>query len=192
MPTLINGSQIPRLLYGTALRPRNEPQLIETALTAGYGGIDTACSRKLHSEDADGVALRTTFAKANASQRSSLLVQSKFVAAEDQADPWPYRFEDTLRLQVLLSVARSCEDLGVDVLDVYFLARPFATLNDSIITWKSLEDIVHQGGIRYLGLCNCTVASLRDLYSMVTIKPRFIQINVDDFYGDGGETVEFC
>ncbi|KAF2195035.1 Aldo/keto reductase, partial [Zopfia rhizophila CBS 207.26] len=163
------------IIYGTAIRKSPKPIDISSAIKAGYGGIDTAGSRKLHNELADGASLSDLYSQHESPPRTDLLIQSKFITLRSQADPWPYCVEDELRIQVFKSIARTCSDLQIDLLDVYFLPRPLDTFQDTCVAWRAMEEVVNHGGIRYLGVCHVDVDFLEQLYDVATIKPKFVQ-----------------
>ncbi|KAJ4252025.1 Maturation and nuclear export of 40S ribosomal subunits interacting protein [Fusarium torreyae] len=177
-PKLQNGSAVPILIYGTTIHtpPHPQPDIIQS-LQSGFFGIDTASSQKFHNEARDGDAIQTAFSQRIIS-RESLLVQTKYTSPygqpTDQAS-WPYRVQDSHSLRVLKSFSRSVQDLKVGAIDVYFLHSPLESLDDTLEIWRTLEDVVLQGGVRYLGLCNVDAATLGDLSNEATIKPAFVQ-----------------
>lgn len=202
MSTLLNGSPIPKILYGTTQRENKDPLKVLAALRAGYLGIDTASSRRFHLEDQDDKALSEYFSQPEA-RRDGVLVQSKYAPPTEQADPWPYSVLDDTTSRVLKSVLRSAEDLGVDVLDVYFLRTPLNSLEGSMEVWKVLEQLVLRGGIRYLGIANVKAQRLRQLLKQqqqqqqqaIGLRPRFVQNCFKFRESTGGydrEVVELC
>lgn len=197
-PHLQDGSPIPRLIYGTSIHepPHPQPDVL-VALRHGYRGVDTASSRKFHSEIRDGEAIReATTTTQDVVGRESLLIQTKYTSPyghpRDQST-WPYHVEDSPSLRVLKSVARSVEDLQVDAIDVYFLHRPLDSLPETLEAWQTLEDIVRRGGVRYLGLCNVCASMLGQVWDRTSIKPLFVQ---NPFRKDGlgydVEVVRYC
>ncbi|KAF2105688.1 NADP-dependent oxidoreductase domain-containing protein [Lophiotrema nucula] len=192
LPVLQNGASMSNLIYSTALREKSLPISIEFALRAGYGGIDTACSRGLHDEVADGRALSSVLDAENGPERSSLWIQTKYVSPISQASPWPYRVEDEIRLQVFASVLRSCTDLSVSFLDCLFLSNPMSSIERSLEVWKAMEEIVYQGGVRYLGIGHPRIRVLVELQTRTTVKPQFVQIRYDLLNEDGGALRRFC
>lgn len=195
-PKLQNGSPIPRLIYGTTIHspPRTQPDIIQ-AFQSGFRGIDTASTRKFHDESRDGDSISIVLSQDIAS-RDSLLIQTKYTSPYGQPNDesrWPYDVEDSHSLRVLKSVSRSLNELKVDTIDVYLLHSPLETLSETLDVWRTLEDIVSRGGIRYLGICHAGYDLLQDLWEQVNIKPAFIQ---NSFYcRDSGfdvDVVRFC
>ncbi len=45
-----------------------------------------------------------------------------------------------------------------------------------IDTWRAMEELVKEGLVRNIGVCNFNVAILRDLVNASTIKPSVLQI----------------
>ncbi|KAH6857103.1 NADP-dependent oxidoreductase domain-containing protein [Chaetomium sp. MPI-CAGE-AT-0009] len=133
-PTLRNGNPIPQIIYGTARRKEKAAPDVRTALQLGYRAIDTASSRRFHHETEDGRALRE-FLDAKGGEGGGLegiFVQSKFAAPPGHDEPLPYSMTDDTTAFVLKSVLRSADDLGVDVLDAYFLHAPLPTAEGTV------------------------------------------------------------
>jgi diketogulonate reductase-like aldo/keto reductase len=182
MPTILNGDSIPSLIYGSAIRASRKID-IPYAFRLGYRALDTASSRKLHNESADGTALgRILQDPALAVHRDKIWIQTKFSSVFDQDEPWPYDLGDPIPLQILKSVGRSLEDLGVDVLDAYFLSDVFGTIEEMMEAWVVMESLVAQGITRYLGVCRIGDARLAELVAKATIKPSFVQ---NEFKSEG-------
>ncbi|KAK0628902.1 NADP-dependent oxidoreductase domain-containing protein [Bombardia bombarda] len=175
MATLLNGSPIPQILYGTARREGKSPPDVLAALRLGYRGLDTASSRHFHQEEQDGKALGEFLDGSPDVHRRDMFIQSKYAGPANQVEPWPYEIADDTTARVLKSVLRSARDLGVDVIDVYFLHTPLGSLEGTLEAWRVLERTVQRGGIRYLGIANVRETRLRQLFEAAQVKPHFVQ-----------------
>lgn len=176
-PTLQDGSAMPPLIFGTRINAHRhtQPDILQ-ALQSEFRAIETAPTRKFHNEDQDGDAIRTAFLE-HITKRESLFVQTKYTSpyghAIDQTT-WPYNIEDSHSLQVLKSLAQSIKDLQVNCFDAYFLHSPLESIVDTLEIWRTMEDIAHRGGVRYLGLSNVNAATLGHVWNQAIIKPVFM------------------
>lgn len=178
-PTLRNGNPIPRIIYGTARRRGKAVPHVRTALELGYRAIDTASSRRFHHEAEDGRALRECLdaksGEGGGLEPVGIFVQSKFAAPPGHDEPLPYELMDDTTVRMLKSVLRSADDLGVDVLDAYFLHAPLPTSEGTVQAWRVLEQLVCRGAVRYLGIANVPLPRLGRLYDRAEVKPAFVQ-----------------
>jgi diketogulonate reductase-like aldo/keto reductase len=149
--TFRNGEPIPPILYGTVRRDGKALPDVDAALELGYRGLDTASSRRFHQEPEDGKALHE-FLDANGGGASleGIFIQSKFGAPPGHVEPLLYDLGDDTKVRVLKSVLRSADDLGVDVIDTYFLHAPFSTIEGTVQAWWVLEELVSQGAVATL------------------------------------------
>lgn len=194
MPSLLDGSDIPSIIYGTARRKQLRPPEVRAALQLGYRAIDTASTRRLHNEALDGEAISQFLAPGEGCNfsRKELFIQTKFATPSAQAKPWPYDVADDTRTRVLKSVLESSNKLGVDVIDLYFLLTPLHSLEETLGAWRAMEDVVARGGIRYLGIANITSTRLRELWNRVSIRPQFVQNWFQKVTTYDTEVVRFC
>lgn len=193
MPTLLNGADIPFILYGTARREQKEAPDVPGALQRGYRALDTSSSRRFHNEAIDGQSIMEFLTNSgNSTSREEILIQSKYAPPSGQAEPWPYEITDDIVGRVFKSVLRSASDLGVEVIDVYFLSTPLKSLEETLEAWCALEHIVARGGIRYLGIANVKTTRLRELCSQAQSKPKFVQNWFQKATGYDQEVVRFC
>ncbi|PUU79897.1 NADP-dependent oxidoreductase domain-containing protein [Tuber borchii] len=186
LPT--TGSQHPLFLYGTAWKSTSTTDLVSTALSAGFRGLDTANQPKHYREDLIRPALALF-------SRNSLFIQTKFSSPAGQ-DPEtiPYDPAAPLQKQVRASVERSLENLGVECLDALLLHSPLRTLEATISAWKVLEGFVAAGKIKHIGISNCSLPILAALYSspVISVPPSIVQ---NRFYEDTGydlSLLDFC
>ena len=71
-----SAATMPRLLYGTAWKSTQTADLVYTALTQGFRGIDTAGQRKHYRDDLVGLGVQRACEQLNL-QRSDIWLQTK-------------------------------------------------------------------------------------------------------------------
>lgn len=132
--TLADGNVLPALGFGTwDLKPGSETQAaVEEALAAGYRHIDTAM---IYENEADvGAAIR-----ASGIPRAELWVTTKLWNSDHGRQAARAAFERSLSL------------LQLDYVDGYLQHWP---MPQRVESWRSMEDLVDEGVIRSLGVCN--------------------------------------
>ena len=189
---------IPRLLYGTAWKEGDTASLVETAIRAGFRGIDTAGQPKHYDESGVGAAVAACLREGAASNggltRAELYLQTKFtpLAAQDPVRT-PYDPAAPLAQQVRQSFEASLRNLQTKYLDGLLLHAPLAAAAQTLRVWQAMEALVDSGGVRQLGISNCyRLEQLRDLRDAVRVKPALLQ---NRFYADTGydrEIRAFC
>ena len=97
------------MIYGTAWKQEATAGLVQSAVTAGFRGIDTANQKKHYREDYAGDAL--TKLKKQGIRREDLFLQSKYTYREGQDNRLPYNPEDDFTAQVNDSFAGSLKNL---------------------------------------------------------------------------------
>lgn len=173
------GVRIPRILYGTAWKKTRTAALVETAITQGFRGIDTACQpRHYHEPGAGaGVAACLNHGRSGGMSRGDLYLQTKFTPLSGQ-DPnqIPYDPKAPLASQVEQSFATSLRNLQTPYLDCLVLHSPLAAAKDLTAVWQAMEAIFDRGGTRQLGISNCYgLEQLECLYGTARIKPAVVQ-----------------
>ena len=111
------------------------------------------------------------------------------------------------------------KDLGVDYLDLYLIHFPIAQkfvpfekryppgwnfhdtsqdqpdmLEDNVPyaeTWAAMEDLVREGLVRNIGVCNLGTAMLRDVLNYANIKPSVLQVEMHP-YNTQEKLLRFC
>ncbi|MCJ1383893.1 hypothetical protein MMC17_007007 [Xylographa soralifera] len=175
---------IPRFVYGTAFKGDRSTLLVEQALRIGYVGIDTASVTKNYQEKlvADGV--RNVLAEQKL-EREDLYVQTKFTPWVEGKDPayFPYDTKADVRTQIHTSISSSFKNFDMTTIDgalrpVYIdnmtLHDPFPRMQDTLAAWRVLETCVpHQ--INTLGISNVDLATLKQIYDAVKVKPAVVQ-----------------
>lgn len=86
--------------------------------------------------------------------------------------------------QIAQSFEISKKNLGVSYLDGWILHSPLENIDQKIIAWKSMEQILKKGGTKLLGISNCYhLETLKQLQKEAIIKPAILQ---NRFYQDTG------
>jgi diketogulonate reductase-like aldo/keto reductase len=184
-PHLTSKQFIPALVYGTAWKKDATATLVYQALSHGFTGIDTACQPKHYREDLVGAGLRQALAD-GVLKRSDVYVQTKYTSLSGQdPDNIPYDPKASITEQVKASVAVSLKNLrsgedetsasdGNSYLDALVLHSPLKTIDETMEAWHTLEKYV-PSQIRSLGVSNCNIHTLMDIYERATIKPAVLQ-----------------
>ena len=170
--TLLDGAKIPQVGLGTFLSSEGdvEPIVKAAILDHGYRHIDTASLYK--NEEAIGRALQECFGKGI--KREEIWVTTK-IHQEEKDD-----VEGALR--------RSLSKLQLDYVDLYLVHWMIPKVDNGQIqntplhkVWAELERLVEAGLIKHIGISNCTVALLLDLWSYAKIKPVMNQIELHPY-----------
>lgn len=164
--------------------------LIEKAVDCGYRHLDSACDYGNEAEA--GVGIRRAL-DAGLCRREDLWVTSKL---------WnTYHAPEHVRP----ALERTLRDLRLDYLDCYLIHFPIAlayvspetryppgwffdptvdkpTMRSVRVpqaeTWQAMEELVGAGLVRRIGVCNYSVALLRDLQATATIQPAVLQVEM--------------
>lgn len=186
---LDTGAQIPAIGLGM-WKVENEmaPQVIQDAVEVGYRHFDCACD--YGNEKEVGAGLKAVLDSGMAS-RDDLWVTSKL---------WnTYHAKDHVRL----ACEKSLSDLQLDYLDLYLVHFPVTLkyvpideryppgwFNDPDAanpkmehvnvpiseTWGAMEQLVKDGLVKNIGICNFNIALIRDLLSYAEIRPSVLQV----------------
>jgi diketogulonate reductase-like aldo/keto reductase len=153
--------------------------------------IDTAAQPKHYREDLVAAGISRAI-KDGIIRRKDLYLQTKFTSIHGQ-DPkaMPYDAQSPLAEQVSASVMSSLSNFNfADVsghddekepyIDTLVLHSPMPTMAETLEVWQTLEQFV-PGEIRNLGISNCNLFTLMELYERSNIKPVVVQ---NRFYAD--------
>ena len=175
---------IPAFIYGTAWKKAATADLVYQALNNGFTAIDTAAQPKHYQEDL--VAAGISRAIKDGKQRKDLYLQTKFTSIDGQ-DPhkMPYDAKSPMVEQVNASILSSLRnfnfadviksgDISDPYIDTVVLHSPMRNIDETMEVWQTLEQYV-PGEVRHLGLSNCTLFQLMDLYERSNIKPSVVQ-----------------
>jgi diketogulonate reductase-like aldo/keto reductase len=201
---------IPVFVYGTAWKKDRSADLVYNAINAGFRAVDTAAQPRHYQEHlvgdgirraiADGIVRRkdlyvreiVIFNVLDKKTADHIQVQTKFspISAQDP-DNMPYDASAAVTEQVHASIKSSLRNLrsesdpnSVDeaYIDTVVIHSPLTTLAQTLEAWHALESYVPHR-IRNLGISNCTLPMLRELYTsnQTTVKPSVVQ---NRFYED--------
>ncbi len=168
---------IPPILYGTAWKEEETQRLVRNALNIGFTGIDTANQRRHYFEEGVGFGIQQ-FLKTSQKTRNDIFIQTKFTSVHGQDDRKPYNEFDSLTNQVKKSFASSLSHLQTDYIDSYILHGPSLSrgiIDADIEIWGAMEELVHEGKVKFLGISNVNIQQVEELYKIVSVKPSFIQ-----------------
>lgn len=183
----VGQSPMPSVGLGLWKIPREETAtMVVEAVDAGYRHLDSAADYGNEAEVGQG--LQQVF-KAGQVRREDLWITSKL---------WNnYHRKEHVRA----ACERSLRDLGLAELDLYLVHFPIALkyldfetryppgwMNaageprmepDQVPlaeTWAAMEDLVHAGLVREIGVCNYNSGLLHDLMASSAIKPAMLQV----------------
>lgn len=169
------------------------PAVVREAIRAGYRHFDSACDYGNEAEVGAGLAQAMG---AGACTRDDLWITSKLWNTYHRAE------------HVRPAAERSLRDLGLDHLDLYLIHFPIALefvpfdvryppewVADPDAdpprmapvpvpireTWGAMEELVRQGLVRHIGVCNFGVSLLRDLLASAQIRPAVLQVEMHPY-----------
>ncbi|KAJ9602179.1 hypothetical protein H2200_013299 [Cladophialophora chaetospira] len=177
-------SALPAFIYGTAWKKGATSELVYQALCNGFTAIDTAAQPKHYREDLVAAGISRAI-KEGKVKRSDVYVQTKFTSVDGQnPGDMPYDPKRPLADQVNASVLSSLKNFnfadvvaeGEDAqyIDALVLHSPMPTLDQTLEVWQTLEQYV-PNEIKHLGISNCNLFTLMDLYERSRIKPSVVQ-----------------
>jgi 2,5-diketo-D-gluconate reductase A len=158
---LNNGVKMPILGFGVyQMTDANEcEQSVYDALVTGYRLIDTAASYL--NEEAVGRAI-----KRSGVARNELFITTKL---------W---VQDTGYERTKRAFERSLQRLQLDYLDLYLIHQPYGDLYGS---WRAMEELYREGGVRAIGVSNFHMDRLIDLIIHNEVTPAVNQIETHPF-----------
>ena len=177
---LNNGEMMPSIGLGTALATGDSVQAaVDYALDIGYRHIDTAHS---YGNEADIGKVLDEKLRSGKIKRNELFVTTKLSL-------------DSMREKdVKLAVQESLNSLQLKYLDLVLVHAPWALKQtpdkpskqlpteedflhlDLVATWHALEDLVHEGLVRGIGLSNFTQQQIERILQNAKIKPANLQL----------------
>jgi D-xylose reductase len=201
---LSSGARLPRVGLGVwKIDPADAPTIVLEAARAGYRHFDCACD--YGNEEQVGRGLQAILDQ-GVCGRDDLWITSKLWNTYHAAE------------HVELACKKSLADLGVDYLDLYMIHFPIATefvpfeeryppgwvrdpdeatprMRPVAIpieeTWKAMEDLVSNGLVRHLGVCNFGTSLLRDLLNVATVRPSVLQVELHPYLAQQ-RLLRFC
>jgi len=185
----VTGSRMPAVGLGLwKIDPQDVAQTVYQAIEAGYRHLDSAADYGNERQVGEGIARAIADGLCS---REELWVTSKL---------WNTYHR---REYVEAACRKSLDDLGLDYFDLYLVHFPIALsyvdFNDRYPpewlfdpsaenpgmqldavplseTWGGMEQLVQNGLVRQIGVCNYSASLLHDLMSYARIKPAMLQI----------------
>ena len=173
-----NGVVSPQIFLGT-YRIKSDSEVrtaVETAVSLGYRGLDTASVYKNHRKIA--ATLKEVLPRLGLT-RADLFLTSK-LAPQDQG---------TERCRA--AVRKILSDLGTDYLDLFLIHWPGVQKVDvqsplnrklRLESWRVLEEYYQQGKFRAIGVSNYTVSHLTELLDCCSVVPHVLQTELHPHY----------
>lgn len=185
------------------LDPSAAADMVYEAIRVGYRHLDSACD--YGNEPAVGAGIRRAL-EAGLCRREDLWVTSKLWNTYHRREHVRPALERTLR------------DLQLDYLDLYLIHFPIAleyvpfdvryppgwlyepdTLRPGMRaarvplaeTWSAMEELVHAGLVRQIGVANFGTALLRDLLNYAEIRPTTLQVELHPYLAQE-KLLRFC
>ncbi len=186
--TLNSGDELPTVGLGLWKIDRDQTaSMVQQAIATGYRHLDAACDYGNEPEAGAGLAAAIA---AGHCKRDDVWLTSKL---------WnTYHAPEHVRP----ACERTLRDLGVDHLDLYLMHFPIAQkfvpfaqryppgwvdpesasprMEPAVVplsdTWAAMEQLVSDGLVRNIGVCNFGVSLLRDLQAHAGIAPAVLQI----------------
>jgi Aldo/keto reductases, related to diketogulonate reductase len=157
---LSDGFHLPLLGLGTwKLSDAEASRVVAEAINEGYRLIDTG--QRYQNEYGVGLGLKWANVR-----RDEVVVTSK-VRGGDQG------YEQTLR-----AFQASRRNLGVDVVDLFFIHWPLPKRNLYVDTFRALQKLRDDGFIRSIGVCNFEIEHLQRLLDETGELPAVNQIEM--------------
>ena len=194
---LNNGSgAIPAVGFGTLI-----PDLLATkqatraALEVGFRQFD--CAERYRNEEAIGDAMQALFSS-GAVRREDVFVTTKLWNTNHRPERVKPAFEASLKR------------LQLDYLDLYLIHTPFAfqpgdepdprDANGNVIydrgvklldTWGALEELVHEGKCKAIGLSDIGLEGVEEIFEAATIKPAVVHVESHPYLPEW-ELLDYC
>src|SRR3954468_14318289 len=163
--TLNNGVQMPALGLGVFQSPPDETaDAVESAITHGYGVIDTAAA--YFNERQVGEGLRRSGVP-----RDEVFLETKVWISD-------YGYDATLH-----AFDKAARKLAVDRLALTLLHQPLSSRFDlTLDAYRALEKLLANGKVRAIGVSNFMPDHLRRLLAETAIVPAVNQIEVHPYF----------
>ncbi|QGJ69944.1 4-dihydromethyl-trisporate dehydrogenase [Planctomycetales bacterium 10988] len=178
-------------------------EVVKSAIDVGYRHFDSACDYGNEVEAGDGLSQAM---QSGTVSREDLWVTSKL---------WnTYHRKEHVRPALL----KTLKDLRLDYLDLYLIHFPISLRfvpfeeryppewfydphssnphmeadNVPILeTWQAMEELVEEGLVREIGVCNFNISLLRDLMNSAKLKPAMLQVELHPYLTQE-KLVRFC
>lgn len=191
---LADGGQIPGIGLGLWKIPNDVcPDVVRQAIELGYRHLDCACDYGNEAEAGEGLAAAVAD---GAVRREDVWVTSKLWNTYHRPE------------HVRPAVQRTLADLRLDFLDLYHVHFPICLAyvdfetryppgwffdpdaespsmkQDPVPiaeTWAAMENLVDEGLVKRIGVCNFGTSLLRDLLSYCRIRPSVLQVELHPY-----------
>ncbi len=157
-----NGIKMPLLGFGVFQVPDAVvcEQAVLDAIASGYRLIDTAAAYM--NEEAVGAAI----AKCGVPREELFLTTKLWV-------------QDASYEGAKAAVERSLKKLGTDYLDLYLIHQP---MGDYYGAYRAMEELLAEGKLKAIGVCNFYPHVLTDFCETVNVKPAVNQVELHPFF----------
>jgi diketogulonate reductase-like aldo/keto reductase len=163
--TLNSGVQLPAVGFGVFLTPPEQTATaVATAISDGYRLVDTAAAYLNERQVGQGMVRSGV-------PRSELFVTTKLWVGDYGYDQARRAFDTSLA------------KLGLDYLDLWLLHWPVPSdFTNTIGSWQAAEQLLAEGRVRAIGVCNFTDAHLEDLTAHTEVVPAVNQVELHPFF----------
>lgn len=160
-----NGVLIPAIGLGTyRIAPDRAAETVGTALECGYRLIDTAAN--YHNQRGVGEAIHRSDVP-----RDEIFVTTKLWIAD-------YGYENTFR-----AFEHGLTELRLDSVDLYLLHQPLSSSFDlTIQSYRAMEQLLSDGRVRAIGVCNFSAERLHALGRASTVTPAVNQVEIHPYF----------
>lgn len=159
---LNNGVKMPQLGFGVfqVMDAAVCEQAVLDAISSGYRLIDTAAA--YFNEEAVGAAIKKCGVP-----REELFITTKL---------W---VQDASYAGAKAAVETSLQKLGLDYIDLYLIHQP---MGDYFGAYRAMEELLAEGKLRAIGVCNFAPAIFANLCETVQVKPAVNQVELHPFF----------
>ena len=164
--TLNNGNKMPMQGFGTLQIKDAEvcEKCIYEAIKAGVRMFDTAPA--YFNEEAVGKGIAKAIAEGLVTREELFIVTKLWI-------------QDTPKNMVRAAVMESMRKLQVQYLDLYLIHQPYGSYMES---WPVMEQLVREGKLKNIGVCNFSKSKLEELQKTAEVKPAVNQIEIHPYY----------
>lgn len=194
---LNNGTgAIPALGFGTLIPdPIATRNATKAALETGFRALDTA--ERYGTEKQVGEAMKEVF-EAGKIKREDVFVATKLWNTNHRPERVKPAFEASLKR------------LQLDYIDLYLIHTPFAfqpgdvqdprDANGNVIydtgvklldTWMAVEELVHEGKCKAIGLSDIGLEKVKEIFEVATIKPAVVHVESHPYLPEW-DLLDYC
>jgi alcohol dehydrogenase (NADP+) len=196
LPLRTGSGQMPALGFGTLISDATETRnATKAALEAGFRHLD--CAERYRNEEQVGDAIWDAI-RAKTPAREDLFITTKLWNSNHRPE----------RVKPAFEASRT--RLQVDYIDLYLIHTPFAfqpgdnqdprDQNGNVIydkgitlmdTWRAMEKLVDAGDCKSIGLSDCSLEEIREIFESARIKPAVVQVESHPYLPQT-EIFDFC